>query len=248
MIHYHGLPITPAVAAVKAIQGGHAFISFRHADQLELAAQLCQSFAVDNGAFSAWKAGEPVKDWRPYYRWVESVSKYPGFDFAVIPDTIDGSEKDNDKLLREWPWRERFDIGAPVWHLHESLDRLHALSMKWPRVCLGSSGAYAQIGTTAWWERMDKAMGILCDSGGRPLTRIHGLRMLDPKLVETFPFASADSTNIARNIGLDCRWTGGYSPGAKDVRAAILRHRIELHNSPARYQKPPQMTFTLETL
>lgn len=36
MIHYHGLPITPATAAYAAVKGGHAFVSFRYADQLSL--------------------------------------------------------------------------------------------------------------------------------------------------------------------------------------------------------------------
>ena len=54
MIHYHGLPITPATAALRAISGGHAFISFMHPDQLTIALESSQSFAVDNGAFSAW--------------------------------------------------------------------------------------------------------------------------------------------------------------------------------------------------
>jgi hypothetical protein len=33
--------------------------------------------------------------------------------------------------------------GAPVWHLHESLDRLRRLCDYTNRVCFGSSGAYA---------------------------------------------------------------------------------------------------------
>jgi len=32
MIHYHGLPITPATVANYAIQAGHAFISYAHPD------------------------------------------------------------------------------------------------------------------------------------------------------------------------------------------------------------------------
>ena len=61
MIHYHGLPITPATVAVKAIEGGHAFVSFAHSDQLASAIEVCQSFAIDNGAFSAWKQGQMYK-------------------------------------------------------------------------------------------------------------------------------------------------------------------------------------------
>ncbi len=36
MIHYHGLPITPATAARAAVTGGHAFVSFRYPEQLGL--------------------------------------------------------------------------------------------------------------------------------------------------------------------------------------------------------------------
>ena len=93
MIHYHGLPITPATAACAAVGGGHAFVSFRYADQLGLALEICQSFAVDNGAFSAWKSGKPITDWTGYYAWVDEICRSPSFDFAVIPDVIDGDEE-----------------------------------------------------------------------------------------------------------------------------------------------------------
>jgi hypothetical protein len=53
LIPYHGLPITPATAAVRAISGGHAFVSFRHPDQLTIALEAAQPFATNNGAFSA---------------------------------------------------------------------------------------------------------------------------------------------------------------------------------------------------
>ncbi len=55
MIHYHGGPITPDTCALKAWKGRHAFISFAHPGQINLASEYCQSFALDNGAFTAWK-------------------------------------------------------------------------------------------------------------------------------------------------------------------------------------------------
>lgn len=233
MIHYHGLPITPATAALRAISGGHAFVSFRHPDQLTIALDAAQSFAVDNGAFSAWKSGNPVNDWSMFYEWVAELHRYPAFDFAVIPDVIDGDEAANDALLQQWPWiKSAPHIGAPVWHLHESLDRLEKLVMEWPRVCLGSSGEYAQIGTQKWWTRMAEAMSVICDKSGRPCSKIHGLRMLDPKIYTKFPFASADSTNIAQNIGIDSAWRGTYTPPTKECRAALMRERIESNQSP----------------
>lgn len=140
MIHYMGLPITPDVSAVEAIQAGHAFISFRHLQQLPLAIELAQSFALDNGAFSAWRCGSPIQYWSPFYRWAIACSRIPACDFIVVPDAIDGNETDNDRLLEEWPlprW-----IGAPVWHLHESLERLRGWRMN------GRASAWARRATT----------------------------------------------------------------------------------------------------
>lgn len=234
MIHYHGLPITPATAAAYAVRARHAFISFAHSGQLGLAVAACQSFAVDNGAFSAWRKGKPVNDWTPFYRFAEACKQYPACDFAVIPDVIDGSEADNDALLVEWPLPRWF--GAPVWHLHESFDRLTRLCAEWPRVCLGSSGEFAQVGTPRWWRRMHHVMRVICDDAGRPPCRLHGLRMLDPKVFSQFPFASADSTNVGRNVGIDCAWEGPYEPPHKEARGWLNRERIESVNAPAVYR------------
>lgn len=232
MIHYHGLPITPATAAVQAISGGHAFVSFAHPVQLTIALEVAQSFAIDNGAFSAWRSGNPITDWGLYYDWIAELHRYPSFDFAVIPDVIDGGEADNDALLVEWPWKDRAPwVGAPVWHLHESLDRLDRLVSGWPRICLGSSGDYAVIGTDAWWKRMSEAMDVICDRDGRPACKVHGLRMLDPDVFSRFPFSSADSTNIGQNVNIDSRWKGTYTPPTKEARAAIIRSRIEAHQA-----------------
>lgn len=233
MSHYHGLPITPATAAMRAVGGGHAFVSFRHPDQLGIALDAAQSFALDNGAFSAWRSGEPVTDWRDYYEWVAALHRIPSCDWAVIPDVIDGSEADNDALIAEWPWQDAKTrgVGAPVWHMHESLERLERLAHEWPRVCIGSSGEYATVGNVTWWVRMTAAMRVVCDREGRPVCKLHGLRMLDPAVFTRLPFASADSTNIGQNIGIDQAWRGNYMPPTKEARAAVMRERIESHNA-----------------
>lgn len=231
MIHYHGLPITPDTAAVAAVEGGHAFVSFAHPGQLGIAAQVCQSFAVDNGAFSAWKKGEPVNDWAPYYEWARLAKLIPSCDFAVIPDVIDGDEIANDALLSEWPLPKWF--GAPVWHMHESLNRLERLATAWPRVCIGSSGEYSSVGTSKWWGQMARAMRVVCDDKGRPMCKLHGLRMLNPEIFSRLPLSSADSTNIGRNIGIDLKWRGTFPPPTKEARAQVMRHRIEAFNAPA---------------
>jgi hypothetical protein len=234
MIHYHGLPITPATAAAHAISGGHAFVSFAHASQLSVAIELCQSFAIDNGAFSAWRSGNPVEDWRPYYAWAADCLRIPSCDFAVIPDVIDGDEHANNRLLYEWPLPTWF--GAPVWHMHETYARLEHLASRYPRVCIGSSGEYSVVGNPTWWKRIAETMRVVCDDQGRPCVRLHGLRMLNPRVFTELPFASADSTNIGRNIGIDKSWSkGNYLPPTKETRAYVMRTRIESHNAPVTF-------------
>jgi hypothetical protein len=233
MIHYHGGPATPETAAVKLYQAGHAFLSYSTPYQLPVVASVCQSFALDNGAFPAWTSGKPISDWSGFYAWAAKCQRIPNCDFAVIPDVIDGDEDANDALLREWPLGKFF--GAPVWHMHESLERLQRLVREWPRVCLGSSGAFRVVGTSAWWIRMDQAMDAACDSEGRPLTKLHGLRMLNPKIFGRLPLASADSTNASRNIGIDKAWRGTYPPATREARAMVIRDRIESNPSAARW-------------
>lgn len=249
MIHYHGLPITPNSAAVRALSGGHGFVCWEHPDQLGIVLEVCQSFAADNGAFPAWRSGNPVDDWNPYYAWVQEIHRYPQFDFAVIPDVIDGDEAANDALIDEWPWKIKPWVGAPVWHMHESLDRLLRLALAFPRICIGSSGDYAVIGTEKWWGRIAEAMHVLCDRDGRPVCKIHGLRMLDVDVFTQLPLSSGDSTNIGRNVGIDSKWRGTYTPPSKEVRALVMRERIEAHQSKTfwvREHAPIQNAFELE--
>jgi len=233
MKHYHGGPATPETAAVRLYTNAHCFPSFARLDQLALILDVCATMAIDNGGFSAWTSGNPITDWEPFYELIAELHRYPQFDFAVIPDVIDGDEAANDALLEQWPWRKTAPhVGAPVWHLHESLERLERLALTWPRICLGSSGDFATIGTSAWWNRMAEAMDVVCDRDGRPVCKLHGLRMLDPEVYTRFPFASADSTNVARNIGIDMKWKGTYLPANKAARAQVLRERIESQQSP----------------
>lgn len=114
-------------------------VSFARPEQLELIAECAQSFALDSGAFTAWRVGKPITDWELYYRWVERWKQHPGCDFALIPDVIGGTEEDNDALLGDWPF---LDCGVPVCHLDESIERLLALSRSYGRVALGAAGRY----------------------------------------------------------------------------------------------------------
>lgn len=236
MIHYHGGPITPLAAAHALWSRRHGMTSFAHREQMALMAEVCQSFVLDNGAFSHWRAGHGQVDVMAYAAWVREWVLHPGFDWCVIPDVIDGDEAANDYMIERW---REFGIrpSVPVWHLHESLGRLARLCAEYNRIALGSSGQWSTIGTDAWWARMDEVRDVVCDELGRPRVKLHGLRMLSPEVYSQIPLASADSCNAARNVGLDNRWSGPYQPLTEATRAIVLAERIEQHAAASSWRK-----------
>jgi hypothetical protein len=224
MIVYHGGPYSDAIVAMEVWRNHHAMISFARPEQIEIAAEHSSSFALDNGAFSLWRSGQCQPDWDSYYRWVEAWKNHAGCDFAIIPDVIEGTETHNDDLPVDWPF---MDFGVPVYHLHESLERLERLMTSYCRIALGSSGSYRSTGTLLWWDRMALVMELLCDDDGRPKTKVHGLRMLAPEVVARIPLPSADSAMVARNVNRDQKWKGTFQPRTKAARAITLRDRVE---------------------
>lgn len=227
MIHYHGTPIGgPHDRAAESLLGRHAFVSFAAPSQLEIVVSVCQSFAVDNGAFSAWRSGKAITDWAPFYEWVAGIKNEPTLDFALIPDVIDGTEREQDDLVEAWPYPE---IGVPVWHMNEDVARLVRLCSAWSRVAIGSTGAYKDPGSSLWWSRMADAMNSICVDG-KPPCKLHGLRMLDPGIFCHLPLASADSTSAAFNSHVDAAWNGTYEP-PKAWRTRVLMARIEAWGS-----------------
>ena len=237
MIHYHGSPLSGnKETAIRFFNGRHAFVSYARMDQLDVVMEVCQSFALDNGAYSAWKQ-EKELDIAGYKKLVDELKHHPCFDFCIIPDVIDGSEKDNDLLLKDW----RFDkfISSPVWHMHESFERLTRLATTYPRICFGSSGEFATIGTANWWDRINQAFDCISNKHGQVSTKVHGLRLLNPAIFTKLPFASADSTNVARNIGTESRWKGAYQPVSMHVKAICIADRIESYNSANCYTSKP---------
>lgn len=229
MIHYHGTPIGGSRQdAARFLVGRHALVPWFRRDDMGAVAEFCQTFCFDNSAFSVWKTGGQL-DVAGYIAWCEEWHRHPGFDWALIPDVIDGSEEENDALIEQWPANIR---GVPVWHMHESIERLLYLALEWPTVAIGSSGQWRTPGTAAWWQRMGEAMTALCDEQGRPPCKLHGLRMLDPAIFSKLPLSSADSTNAAVNCGSLSRF-GSYLPPTATQRAAVIAERIESQNSAA---------------
>lgn len=232
MIRYHGGPITPEPAALAAWKRSHAMISFANKEQVELAFAVADSVALDNGAWPIFASGKGAIDIPAYLDWVNLWRKHPAFDWCVIPDIIGGSEAENNLLIADWPLSD--EISVPVWHMDESIKKLAWLADQFPRVAIGSSGEYVTIGTPKWWGRISEAMEVVCDDG-LPRVKLHGLRQMDPEIFSVIPYASVDSTNVARNIGIDSKWTGSYIPTRKETRAMLLRDNIENHASAARW-------------
>lgn len=230
MIHYHGTPITPN-SVLTGLAGRSFSVSFARPDQVILCHQLGQSVMLDNGAFSLWRRNPGVETWcwDAYYDWARDWLEF-WTTWAVIPDLIGGSEEENDRLIAKWfAIMGSYRQAAPVWHLHESLDRLDRLVANFDRVCLGSSAEFAEVGKPKWSARMSEAMEIACRGSGRPRAWLHMLRGLG--LVQAgdcpYPFSSADSTNIGRNHN-----RGGDE---RHAYARRLADEIDSKQTPARW-------------
>lgn len=227
MIHYHGTPLTPR-AELLGMSGRHFCVSFAEPRDADACLQIGQSVMWDNGAFSLYTRGRAV-DWCAYYAWLEPRLGHP--HWAVVPDVIDGDVEQQRDLVRQWPHPREF--AAPVWHMALPINYLLELADTWPRVCFGSSGAYWQVGGSAWARRADEAFNALARRH-QHLPWIHMLRGL-ALCGRHWPFASADSVNVARNF--------------KDagVRPEAMAKRIDAVQCPIRWRRQAiQAEFDLQ--
>ena len=211
-IHYHGTPITPT-HVLLSIADNHFCVSHAAPDQVALCHQVGQSVMLDNGAFSKHTKGKET-DWKAYYDWCDEWLNYPT-TWAVIPDEIAAGSQEQDALIREWPHGHR---GAPVWHSSEPLDRFFQLCDEWPKVCIGSTDEHWQILSPAWTARMDEAFNGLAQRHRR-MPWVHMLRGMQ-LATKDYPFASVDSTDVARNHNrpqntahaMSARWNAANCP------------------------------------
>jgi hypothetical protein len=213
MIHYHGLPITPAYRLLE-MRGRHLCVSHYNPGQVKQAHDIAQSVMLDNGAYPQWKRGVPV-NWPAFYAWADEWLDFPT-TWAVIPDVIDGGTQLQDALVREWPFGSK---GAPVWHMDEPISRALDLIEKWPRVCVGSTAEFAVVLSDEWRSRMDDLWSEIIRVFGRTpwLHMLRGMQLSG----RHWPFASVDSTDIARNHNrpqnsipaMVARWDAVQTPG-----------------------------------
>lgn len=213
-IHYHGLPLTPEVMLLD-LAGRHVCISYatQRTRQTEISLRRMQSIMFDNGAFTIHQQGGRL-DEVTYYRWLDAMLGHP--HWAVVPDEIDGEVDQQRALVRTWPFPR--ELGAPVWHLALPIDYLLELIDEWPRVCLGSSRQYWQVGSPIWQRRMDEAAEAIFKRR-RHAPWLHGLRMM-AQAGKRWPLASVDSVNVSRNFK-----TYEDMPGS-------VAHRIDRINNP----------------
>jgi len=192
MIHYHGTPITPR-SVLLTLGGKHFCVSYSDARDALCCHQIGQTVMLDNGAFTMWTKGRAV-DWDKYYAWAEQWLEYRT-TWAIIPDVIDGTVTDNDQLIARCPLP--YNQSAPVWHLHEPVERILRLQdWGYDRICFGSSGEYAQVGSPRWHHRITQAFNLLAQNG--PIPWIHMLRGMALSGSD-YPFSSVDSTDVARH-------------------------------------------------
>lgn len=197
MIKYHGTPVGGTKTdAIKFLDGRHALISFAHQAQTPEVMECCESFILDNGAFTIWKTTGGQIDVPAYKSWVEDIGRHPSFVFCLIPDVIGGTEEENDSLLHSWDCSLP---SVPVFHLGESTERFLRLSKEYPLVALGSTDKWAKNGSKAWWKNMADFMDSVTDENGFLPCKVHGLRMLDIKLFPYLPLHCGDSTNAGVN-------------------------------------------------
>lgn len=191
MIHYHGADINP-ILALYEMAGRHFCVSFLYPSHVSRVHSIGQSVMLDNGAFTAWRKGTEI-DWNKYYSWSDKWLDCPT-TWAVIPDVVDGGPDQQDALIAQWPHGLK---GSPVWHMHEPIDRLVKLTEEWQKVCIGSSAEYSTVLSDFWCHRMDMAWNAVSKKHKR-LPWIHMLRGMACS-GKRWPFASVDSTDIARN-------------------------------------------------
>lgn len=196
--HYHGTPVWGFKGEVHkvAVKGAGAFVSYARPDQIKQSLKHASSIGIDNGAFSNWKRGLEI-DWLEFYKWLMNYYFHPKMTFFIIPDKIDGDEFENNQLIKSVP-KMFAEKATPVWHLHESLDKLDWLCGDYKRVAFGSSEQYRTVRSKLWKKRMQQAFELMHSKNHK--TMIHGLRMLDNRVLGQYPLTTADSTNLACNV------------------------------------------------
>ena len=233
-VHYHGGPIWGGDEILKALyRDSGCLISYARPDQISKVSRIKCNLVLDNGAFSTWKKSKSSGEifdwdshWDSYYDFVGQW--YSRIDWFIVPDVIEGTQEENDKLIESVPsWL--IGKAVPVWHSDEPIDRFVSLCERFDRVAIGCCGPHRSIRSKKWKDRMDEAFSEIYIKRNINV-KVHGLRMLDGRALSQFPFDSADSTNVAINVPK----TKARLPDVTDKlhRTSIMRNTIEMVKPP----------------
>lgn len=229
---YIGTPITPK--DVLLTLAGRAFCLCyynRRTFSLPLMTSISSQTLYDWGGFNAWQAGIDLnEDYRKaYYEWLDPLLDDPQ-SWAVIPDEIGASTQILDPLIREWP---HGDKGAPVYHLDaqmmQSPERLLRLLDEYPRVCIG----WAEKSLPIMGDDHRRCLDLIWNEVSKRHRRtpyLHHFRGTQ-MVMGPYPFASYDSTDIARNHHrpqntaerMADRWDAAQSPPRWTRRKCLER-------------------------
>jgi hypothetical protein len=237
MIHYHGAPVPgDSNAQIKFFRQRDCLLSYANRKKCspELLFSFCRTFVLDNGSYTFWK-NDVETDWDGFYDWVKYWMHHPRFAWYLIPDVIGGTDEENDSLVENCKLENH---GVPVFHIGESLGRISKfLDQGFKRMAIGSTPGY-ELKSSNFWNEMRKLFELICVEGS-PKMKIHGLRMLDPEIVQAFPFSSCDSADAAMEGIFDYKWNHRYFPLTQAGRAAMVADYLERSQSPSVYIKRP---------
>ena len=215
----HGTPITPR-HLLETLAGESFCVSFADPRDLDRCIELVgddQILILDNGAFSIWQAKmkgrklpkrlqfDTPADYREaFWRWANEAQDRCPQAVAVIPDVIEGSERDN-LLELSWALRECMadypERTMAIWHLDDSIDQLTTMAQVCNFIGMGSCAEFDVQGNKAvYMDRMRHASAAIDYVEQLHARRpwVHLMRGLGV-LHELVRFESADSTNVARN-------------------------------------------------
>lgn len=214
----YGLPLNP-MPALEALRGASFCVSYgtrkKLGKQLDQAIDLVGQdgiLLVDNGAFSAWKAGTDTMNDEAYLEgfadWANDILDRCPQAIAVLPDVIDGTVEQNAQLVAETMTMIDPERSMPIWHMHEPISYLLHLCEGFGYVGIGSSGAYASPTSPQWHARIAEAFAAIdaweaTGEGAYVRPRIHMMRA--QAQAHLYPFDSSDSTNVAMNHGAQRR-------------------------------------------
>ena len=141
---------------------------------------------LDSGAFSADSQGTPIvlDDYMEYIKLHhDKLTVWANLD--VIGDAEASWE--NQRIMEE----EGIG-GLPVYHIEDDIEYLYRC-LDYDYFCLGGMAGGASMRQRM--DFLDICFNIICDSEGRPTSKVHGFGMAAPQLLARYPFYSYDSSS-----------------------------------------------------